>query len=161
MPQPQIPDTWTRGDILLYYSGSITDELIAWKEGDGPRLKVAHIEIYAGGGQSWASRNGIGVAKYPYRPDGLVIVRRPQLYFDPFNRVDEWFKTIDGAPYGWKDILASVGIHAGGNGVDCSHFAALLMQIAECPQFNTSYPPANLTPDDFKKSTESIQVYPQ
>lgn len=157
----QIPDDLKRGDALLYFTADITDAIIAWKEGDSlDRLRVSHIEIYAGSGSSWASRNGIGVALYPFRATGLQVVRRPVQTFDAGNRVDEWFMTINGASYGWKDILATAGIRAGGNGVDCAHFAALLMQVAACPQFSDTINLAQITPFDFVKVRESVQVYP-
>jgi len=156
----KFPDDLLRGDICLYRSKDITDEVIIWKEGDDV-LSVAHIEIYAGGGQSWASRNGIGVGLYPFRPDGLVIVRRPSWVFDPQGKIDAWFATVKGTEYGWADIAANAGIViSNAKGEDCSHFAAVLMETAGCPQFDLVFPRNEITPRDFKLSLMSAQMFP-
>lgn len=168
------PEDLIAGDILLYASppsdpnliDRIVDGVIEVKEGDD----VAHIEIYVGNGLSWASRNGVGVNEYPFRPDGLKYVRRVNGIFDS-QAAKEWFEAgVKGMKYGFGDILASVRPDADGqsspdiatlNGVDCSHFAAALLETALCPQFDRSYPKNKITPRDFKLSAESLQIFPQ
>src|SRR6202008_1268910 len=96
---------------LLYATKDIVDGLIEFKEGDD----VAHIEVYAGNGQSWASRNGIGVNLYPFRPEGLKYVRRNKGLFD-LAAVETWFNGgIKGIKYGFGDILATVELDEFGN----------------------------------------------
>ena len=144
------------GDILLYDEPDIVDDVIAIKTGDD----VAHIEIYAGLGQSWASRNGIGVNQYPFRSHGLMYIRRPIQSID-IRAVLVWVKPYIGSPYGFGDILASVDIVTKWNGLDCSHFAASLMEAGGCPQFDAIYAKSKITPRDFKITRESTQIYPE
>lgn len=150
-----IPTELKIGDICLYDSSSITDKVIDVKTGDD----VSHIEIYAGNGQSWASRNGIGVGLYPFRPDGLKYVRRP-LGFESAE-AETYFKSVNGAPYGWGDILASADISTALPGMDCSHFAANIMERGFCGQFDHNYDKRKITPRDFKLSNQSDQIWPE
>jgi hypothetical protein len=160
-----IPADLIPGDICLYATGGFVDKVIEIKEGSD----VAHIEIFAGGGKSWASRNGIGVGLYPFRPDGLVCVRRPNPFFK-LEAVESWFKDgIDGIPYGFGDILANIEDWDSGpwqtdlrqcDGVDCSHFAAALLEVGGCAQFDEHFPKNKITPRDSKLSKQSRQIYP-
>ena len=159
------PDDLLAGDILLYSSLDIFDIAIEFKESDGK----AHVEIYAAGGQSWASRNGIGVNIYSFRSSGLVAVRRPKGVFNS-GLVDAWFENgVKGMKYGWIDILESLDIGPAGSGttnikqfsgVDCSHFAAALMEVGQCPQFDTGYSKNKITPAEFDLSLGSARIWP-
>lgn len=145
------------GDILLYSTKDIVDSLIEWKTSG----TVAHVEIYAGNGTSWASRNGIGLGNgpYPFRIEGLVQVRRPIAYFDP-EQAEICFETkLKDLPYGFGDIEASVGIMESGKGVDCSHAAAILLEEAGSPQFDSAYPKTTISPRDFLIVRESTVIY--
>jgi hypothetical protein len=143
------------GNILLYSTKDIVDSLIEWKTGSD----VAHIEIYMGGGISWASRNGIGVNTYPFRSSGLVKVRKLIGNFNlPLAQI--WFeKTQKGQPYGFGDILANENIITKFPGEDCSHFVAACCEVGECPQFDPIFPKARISPRDFEITLESITVY--
>ena len=149
----KLPDDLHIGDILLYNSADLADEIIDVVSGDD----VAHVEVYAGNGQSWASRNGIGVALYTFRPDGLKSVRRLVRPLDE-SAVEAWFKTVNGTAYGWGDILDNADIQTGLPGMDCSHFAAALLEAGGCPQFDTSYPKLKIKPRDFKLSLASYEI---
>jgi hypothetical protein len=159
------PQDLQLGDILLYNSLDIFDLAIDIKESDGK----AHVEVWAGNAESWASRNGIGVNLYPYRSSGLVGVRRPKGQFNK-PAVDAWFEDgVRGMKYGWSDILASLEIEDAGSGttnikqfsgVDCSHFAAALMEVAECPQFDTGYSKNKISPAEFDLSLGSFRIHP-
>lgn len=148
------PDDLRVGDILLYTSSEFTDKVIEVKTGDD----VAHIEIYAGNACSWASRNGIGVDHYPFREAGLKYVRRP-LGFD-VDAATVYAGSVLGTPYGWGDIAETVDISNLLPGMDCSHFAAELLEHASCPQFDKNYDKRKITPRDFKLSNQSDQVWP-
>jgi len=159
------PDDLIVGDTLGYASADLTNLAIEWKEGDD----LAHVEVYAGNGQSWASRNGIGVNIYPFRLAGLKIVRRNKGIFEE-EPVEVWFKSgVQGMKYGFGDILAEVEIGASGysgtdltkcDGVDCSHLYAALQEVARCPHFDPTYPKNHIEPRDMKLSLASVQVYP-
>ena len=150
-----IPADLRVGDILLYDEPDIVDDVIAIKTGDD----VAHIEIYAGLGQSWASRNGIGVNQYPFRAHGLMYIRRPIQPID-IRAVLVWVKPYIGSPYGFGDILASVDIVTKWNGMDCSHFAACLLEAGGAPQFDLDCDKRKIAPRDFKIVLESSIMHP-
>lgn len=161
----KFPDDLIAGDILLYSSLDIFDIAIELKESDGK----AHVEIYAGDGQSWASRNGVGVNIYPFRSSGLVAVRRPRQTLNK-PAVDAWFNDgVKGMKYGWVDILESLDIGPAGSGttdikqfsgVDCSHFASALLEVGNCPQFDTGYSKNKITPAEFDLSLGSARIWP-
>lgn len=155
----QMPTDLKAGDILLYFTEDTADKLIAWDEGEtGDKLAVGHVEVYAGNGFSWASRNGIGVNLYPFRQDGLVEVRSLVASFD-VAAASAYFATVKGAPYGWRDNLADIGIRLGGNGLNCSHFATLITNAGRCPQFDESFPAQEIKPRDFQLSRESVTLW--
>jgi hypothetical protein len=148
------PEDLQIGDICLYSTRDLTDEVIELKEGDD----IAHIEIYMGNNVSWASRNGIGVNAYPFRPEGLKYVLRPIGHFNE-EVATSWFNDgVKGLPYGFGDILESINIKNNLKGVDCSHFAASLLEIAQVPLFNSWYPKNKITPRDFKMVKEAILI---
>jgi hypothetical protein len=154
----KFPDDLRVGDILLYSEKDIIDDLIKWKTSG----QVAHIEIYAGVGRSWASRNGIGVGQttYPFRSEGLAVVRRPVQFFDA-DKASIYFNLfLKGLPYGFGDILANLGIDASTlKGVDCSHLAALLEQASGCPMFASDTMLNTISPRDFQIVREAITIY--
>lgn len=152
-----LPQDLQVGDILLYSSKDIIDDLIKWKE-DGT---VAHIEVYAGNGTSWASRNGVGCGQttWPFRLEGLAVVRRPVQFFDGAKAEQSFETKLKGQPYGFGDIEANIGLPDNGKGVDCSHAAAILCEDAGAPQFDSSYPKSKITPEHFQMVRESVVIY--
>jgi hypothetical protein len=154
------------GDILLYGEyidesifDKIVDNSIAWKTASD----ADHVEIVSDiTGRSWASRNGTGlgtgVGSYILRTDGLVSVRRP-LGFDIDGGLKR-FKTLDGIPYGFCDIKIEIGLEYRPTGLDCSHFAAMIMQGGFANQFDKNFDKRRISPRDFELSTESDQIWP-
>ena len=96
------------GDALLYWTPGVFSWVIAVKTWH----KVAHIEVYAGSGMSFASRNGQGVDLYPLRTDGLVRVLRSNQPFDLASAA-AWFQTVRGEKYDWWGLLRFFTIGAG------------------------------------------------
>lgn len=157
-----IPADLLVGDTLLYASGTLIDWDIEVKEADD----VAHVEVYAGNGMSYASRNGIGVNLYPFRADGLRYIRRNRGTFE-CEEVDKWFPSVKGLAYGWGDIISELEPNAKGSyttdltmckGVDCSHFAAAIQEVALTEHFDPQYPKNKISPRDFKLSLASYNV---
>lgn len=143
------------GDICLYSTRDLVDDIVEWKTGSD----VAHVELYVGNGVSWASRNGIGVNAYPFRPFGLVKVRRLKFNFN-IDKATIWFdKTQKGQPYGFGDILANENIVTKWPGEDCSHFVAEACEQGECPQFDSIFPKSKIAPGHFEMSRESSDIY--
>ena len=153
-----IPADLKPGDILLYSGTGFASDVIKIKEGEPIDGGVSHIEVYAGDGQSWASRDGIGVNLYPFRSDGLQEIRRPVKSFDSAKVID-WFSTFKGAPYGWSDIAESVDLSIPQRGMDCSHFASACMIAGDTPHFDDGYPLNKITPRDFRLSRESVTIW--
>lgn len=97
------------GDVLLY-SGRGPMSLVI-------RLVTAsrytHVEMFdgldaAGAPRAWASRDGIGVGRYPFRRDGLALALRiaPGIPFDLDGARDFW-RQADGEPYDWPGLAVS------------------------------------------------------
>jgi hypothetical protein len=157
-----IPEDLRPGDILLYGPfaaestlDKIIDGSIEWKTASD----VDHIEIASDvQGRSWASRNGIGVNSYPFRADGLKYVRRP-LGFEVKEAI-RYFMSVDGTPYGFGDIEENIGIENKQPGMDCSHFAAALLEAAFIGQFDKNFDKRKISPRDFLLSNQSNQIWP-
>ena len=84
------------GDCLLYKPSSVWSYAIAIKTWN----KVSHCEAYIGDGYSVASRDGLGVARYPLRLDGLVKVLTPNKAFS-VGAAMAWFATVNGQGDDW------------------------------------------------------------
>lgn len=119
------------GDVLLYKPVGLYGWLI--------RLKtwhpVAHVEVFRGDGMAMASRNKIGVGRYPVRLTELVYVLRPNQPLD-LAAADRWFATVIGAPYGWGDLAAFLGLNLDVRGMVCSPFATDYLRAATMRIFN-------------------------
>ena len=150
------PDDLCIGDTLLYNESSVPDTIIDLKTGD----TVAHVEGYVGDGISVASRNGIGVNAYPFRFEGLVMVRRLKLPFVK-EQADRWFETVKGLPYGWAQLAEFVNVDIESKGLICSVFWDLYLQHGGAFLFAPDYPATKIAPRDFKLSPNAITVYAQ
>lgn len=97
-------DALAPGDVLLY-SGRSAMSL-------GIRLVTAssytHVEMFDGDGSAWASRDWLGVGRYPFRRDGLALALRihPAVPFDLEGARDFW-RAADGEPYDWPGLAVS------------------------------------------------------
>jgi hypothetical protein len=105
------PAVLHKGDSLLYYGNTPPEQpnhhadFVDWAIAVKTGYFLAHVEIYWGQGMSVASRNGIGVNRYPLRTGGIVCVRRPQGYMD-FDAADFWFNnSARGQKYDFKGLL--------------------------------------------------------
>jgi hypothetical protein len=108
------------GDTLVYGIADALDCLIAVKTWSS----ACHVEVYAGGGMSMASRNGKGVGLYCFRKKQLIAVRRPNLTFD-FGKGSKWFwDNALGQKYDWLGLLCfTLAVKQGSpNKMFCSEF---------------------------------------
>jgi len=106
------------GDTLLYSPVGFFGWAIATKTWH----KIAHCEVYAGNGHSYASRDGKGVSLYPWRNTELVHVLRPTMKLNE-PKMWNWASKMIGTPYGWLELANFVGIKVPqGKGVFCSEF---------------------------------------
>ena len=144
------------GDILLYGDSSwITpggwlSRLIRFRTWSD----VSHVEIYAGGNISMASR-GAGVDLYPFRPDGLRYILRPRESYSWENGF-AWFQSIRGTKYGALDLFRFYGINLPTKGLICSQFADLFFLHSDLELFNINYPSGAVCPGDFCKVSSEL-----
>lgn len=121
MTPSEIQSLLEPGDCLLYgpTKGSIFDWAIEIKSWHG----IVHCEMYLGDGESFASRNGKGVAIYPWRNTELVYILRPQARLN-WRAFDAWFETVDGQKYDWFGLLRFAWIKQVGSGNNGRQFCS-------------------------------------
>lgn len=127
-------------DILLYRANSVFGRIIGIKTWSD----IAHVEVSIGGGESVASRDGKGVGRYPHRSADLAHILRPVQPVD-LEAALRWFRSMEGEPYGWLDLLAFVGWTGDAKGVVCSPFATQFLRAGGLPIFR-GYPHNKIAP---------------
>jgi len=142
------------GDTLLYSRSDIFGLITAFKTWS----PAVHVEKYEGNNLSLASRNGIGVNRYPLRLEQLCAVLRPKQAID-MEAVRKWFEVphsplyLDGGvrhrPYGWLDLLRFYGLRIPTEGWICSQFAALADRAGGLASFAREYYAGTIDPGDF------------
>lgn len=137
------------GDVLLYRGRGLFARLIQIKTWS----RYSHVEVSDGYGYSVASRDGLGVARYIHRSDGLAMVLRPRHWFDA-NAARAWFATVDGQDYDWLGLLSFTCAEWQGrqNGrMFCSEFATRYLRAGGIDPFN-DYDADGIAPGEFIKS---------
>jgi hypothetical protein len=148
-----LPIALQPGDTLLYSKSDVFGLITSIKTWS----PAVHVEKYEGDGQSLASRNGIGVNRYPVRAAQLCAVLRPN---QPINMaaVKKWFEVrfdrqtrrgVRGRPYGWLDLLRFYGMRIPTNGWICSQFAASADRAGGLNSFAKQYYAGTIDPGDF------------
>jgi len=89
------------GDTLIYRPKGFFGHLIAIKTWN---KHASHVEVYLGNGESFASRDGIGVNVYKLRTHGLSYILRPVPRLN-WDRAWIWIDSVKGQKYDWKGIL--------------------------------------------------------
>src|SRR6478609_3895721 len=137
------PELLLPGDCLLYGRTPFRRSAVAWFFGTAINIKTwsryCHVEVYDGEGESFASRDGQGVACYPLRISELVCVRRPRLMDYDHDLTRAWFdKYADGQKYDWLGLLSfTYAIHRGDPGkMFCSEFATRAYRQGGLKPFN-------------------------
>lgn len=115
------------GDVLLYRPvgftihrplGYIFGKLIALKTWHN----ISHVEVFAGSKENWhnlhgqmwhgyaseASRDGLGVDRYPLRLTELAYVLRPTEPQFVWTRGEPWFESVKGQKYDWFGLTRFV-----------------------------------------------------
>lgn len=126
------------GDVLLYGGIGWVNRLIQLKTWS----RYSHVEIYDGHGWSLASRNGIGVGRFPLRTEGLLTVLRLRVAFD-MDALRDWHETVDGQPYDWWGLLAFTSAKRQGREnwkMFCSEYAARGLRVAIGAAHRVEYP---------------------
>jgi hypothetical protein len=113
------------GDIMLYRPKGLFGQLIRLKTWHS----ISHVEIYDGGLYSLASRDGLGVDRYPVRLEQLAYVLRAHVRLN-LDAGRQYFDSMQGTPYGWLDLLNFFGFPVRAPGIVCSPFAAGFLRAA-------------------------------
>ena len=151
------------GDHLLYnVKWDLCDCIIRVKTWSD----VAHIEVFDGDGGtpggspvSLAARRD-GVNRYPFRPDGLAYVLRPEKWDTAAGRY--WFeKVARGQAYDWKGLLCfALAVRQGSpDKMFCSEFARNLDREALFRSFADPWPGDKVAPGDFLKSPSFFWIW--
>lgn len=100
------------GDTILYrptafslekFGGWLFGRLIALKSWHN----ISHVEVYVGGGESVASRDGEGVNRYLWRSTEIGYVLRPGQPVDLVIGM-RWFNGVRGQGYDWLGLTRFV-----------------------------------------------------
>ena len=136
MTPTEIQSLLKPGDCLLYRPKprSLFGNIIKFKNWH----EVSHVEIYVGAGKSVASRDGLGVAQYPWRDSELAYVLRPTYPLD-WAAFWKWFQTVNGQKYDWLGLLRFGWFKSIGTGDNskmfCSEFAARAYRVLNAHVF--------------------------
>lgn len=132
-------------------------DLFGWVTSFKTWSPAVHVEKYEGDGLALASRNGLGVNRYPLRLEQLCAVLRPN---QPINMgaVTKWFEQefdpetglgVRWRPYGWLDLPRFYGIRIPTKGWICSQFAANFDRAGGLKSFAQNYYSGTIDPGDF------------
>lgn len=136
------------GDVLLYKPKGTFGWIIRIKTWHA----ISHCECFVGDGLSVASRDGIGVGKYPLRSSELALVCRPKPdILLNWMKAMAWFEKQKGTPYGWLDLLCFSGLNVDARGIVCSPFLARFVRVLGYDPFNGE-DPQKIAPFQFSLS---------
>ena len=144
------------GDVLLYRGGGFWSWAIRVKTW----ADVSHVEVYVGEEQSVASRDGVGVRRFPLRTTGFYAVLRPRLPFDSRAAV-AWFETVNGQGYDWMGLVNFYLAKWRGreNGRQfCSEFATRFLRAGGVEPFTPEADADTIAPGEFLKSGAFTRV---
>ncbi len=151
-----IPDDLLPGDTLLYKRSGFFGWIISLRTGS----VISHVEIFAGNGESVASRDGVGVGRYPFRTQGLGYVLRPATFHA--DLANKWFESVKGAKYSWIDlanfILPSVTVDS--TGMFCSEFAVGYLRAGGVGLAHKE-PTVKISPRDFRLFDALTEIWPE
>lgn len=149
------PRQLVRGDTLGYFTRDPLDYAIALKTW----TFISHVEVYDGDGMSVASRNGIGVNRYPFRSSGLCVVRRPKVAIN-YETADAWFESeARGQKYDWKGLLCfTLAVRQGSRRkMFCSEFWLRWYRHAQLELLDRNWD-SDRTPPSFMMVTPNLET---
>lgn len=156
-----------KGDALLYYGKALPPDpvtradFVDWSIAVKTGYWLSHIEVYVGAGLSVASRNGIGVNRYPLRLEGLVCVRRPVGIAD-VDSATKWFiNEASGQGYDFKGLLCFwMAVRQGSRKKQfCSEFALRWYRHAGIQPLNPKVDADRTAPCEFWKTGEFETIW--
>lgn len=125
------------GDCLLYRPTGLFGWIISLKTWHS----IGHSEVYIGGGYSLASRDGVGVGRYPTRWNELGVVLRPTHPLNLTSALAWFFNVANGQKYDWLGLLrfawrSKVKSDKRDNRMFCSEFLTRFYRQAGMDPFN-------------------------
>ena len=145
------------GDVLLYKPSSVFGYAIAWLTAGW----VSHVELYAGDGYAYASRDGRGVSLYDARLDGLAEVRRSTVPLDRTAMHHEFAKR-SGHRYDYATIGKFLTFGKGKGRTDaevCSELATILLRAGGHTDLFGTTAPDEISPRDFQKQETLPRIF--
>lgn len=145
------------GDCLLYRPRDLIGWVIAVKT--WCRAAV-HVEVYAGGGMSYASRAS-GVNLYALRRQGLSRVLRPAAALDPGAARSWFYARAQGQKYDWKGLLCfTLAVRQGSQDrMFCSEFATRFYRAGRFKAVSDWTDADEVAPAEFLRSPAFEQVW--
>lgn len=144
------------GDCLLYSPY----DFFGWLTCVKTWSRFCHVEVYVGDGQSVASRNGIGVNRYPLRTAQLSCVRRPAY---PLNlgKATWWAQSCYGQKYDWLGLLCfTLAVKKGDPTKQfCSEFALRFYRAGGFEPFNPDCDADHTAPSEFLQTPALVTVW--
>ena len=144
------------GDCLLYRPNNLFGWLIAIKTW----TRVSHVEVYAGGDTSVASRDGLGVNRYAVRMENLGCILRPH---QPFSLLAglAWFDGVRGQKYDWLGLLCfTLAVNQGAKDrMFCSEFATRFYRKCGLTPFSLETDADTIAPAQFLQSPAFDMVW--
>lgn len=166
MPANDIrPAALLPGDCLLYSRTPFLTSRLGWFFGLVINIKTwsrfSHVEIYAGNGMSFASRDGVGVGLYPLRREQLAKVRRPSALDYDHSKGVKWFSRAEGQDYDWKGLLCfTLAVAQGAKDRQfCSEFATRFYRKAGLEPFNPEVDADRIAPAQFDQTAKLRTVW--
>lgn len=120
-------------------------------------MAISHVEVYKGGGYSYASRDGIGVDTYPLRTSNIACVLESTIPLD-MGDMASGFQAKLGHKYDNATIVSHVtkGLTEGNHLEEvCSEVAAYLMRCAGNFKLFGNKKPDQVKPIDFLDEVDS------
>lgn len=142
------------GDCLLYRPRGVFGWIIAVKTWH----RIAHVEVAIGDGEAVASRDGVGVGRYPLRLEDLAYILRPRAPFN-LSAALRWFATVDDQRYDWVGLMrfvlvGSVAKVANNRAQFCSEFATRFYRAGALEPFHASEDADAIAPATFLLSED-------
>lgn len=148
------------GDHLIYGRHKGWDPF-SWVTQIKTWSPAVHIEVYAGDGRSFASRNGLGVALYPWRADQLIAILRPLNKFD-MDSARRWFYEVaNGEGYDWLGLLCFTYAVSQGDPTKmfCSEFATRFGRMGGVDAVHRDFDADKVAPAAFLMSPSFDHVW--
>jgi hypothetical protein len=145
------------GDVLLFRRKGFFNMVIE----HATNAPVSHTEVFAGNGITYGCRNGIGVDRYTFEPDGLAVILRP---ITPFNNdaANRYQTSVLKQGYDWTGLWRAFVANTWGRNSTkqwCSENSTNVLRAGGVEPFGEHVPADMVAPGDFLKSPAFTRVW--